>query len=763
MASNFLDQWKKAGRKINHSGFDVSGKRVWSAPAGLMTVPFMMETNPNERFEIDVQGLMRTQTMNTAAFADGREVVSCFFVPYSQLWHNFNSFVSQKDDRHSSTQKSMMFVPQVSLKDLYVVYLNMYTTFRLLQFMKKGEQVTGYNFLHSGTYRESFTELEFTYDADVSNLENLEANVKSRFGFTNWNLQYVCDMHGIPYIHNFERALQFFGLGTPYFVKGLWEDRFVEELASDTTLEAMFEAAEVAHNLTLQEITVNSGANKSFFVDKYVNIFRPAAYQHIFYDVFRNKFFDELPFYQSTLDGAEVVRYIDTFNFDDIECKDFATSLLAVPASESIYGSLCTFDAARFLNLFEMHYRQYKHDLFTSAMNATQFGAVSSVSFDGTAEITFDQNGQFILGSKDGKLQKANVNYSEVLSHTEALADYGSFYYPDYADPSSGDPLVFGENTGMQDAVADFSLVNNKTNVVSGFSLQDLASKIKLPTLFDVLQLRRAELLQQWKQNALRAGNMVDDNFKQHYGVAPYYEDDNNVKFLGSFECPLEAKPITATASTGSDNNGQVGDLAAIGVGAVKGSKIRFECRDFGVVMCVAYFLPDVFYTSNGVDQENTLVEPFDFYSEEFENIGFESLPYWVQSIGLNKLADGNIGFVPPFTRYKTNWDKVFGEFGSITIGGYHVQDEGERLDYGLVVSGTMRPWTLQREDVGSEIINGVAVRSKSNFYVDPRVTDPLFGLEYDGRQIDDPMHFFFNFDFKALRPMSVLGLPIFG
>lgn len=723
MASNFLEQWKKTGRKINHSGFDVSGIRIWGTPAGLQNVPFNMETNPNEHFEIDIQGYMRTETMNTAAFVDGKVITSIFFVPYSQIWHNFNSFVTQKDDRHSSAYKDKVFVPTISLGKLFQVVNNMYATYQYIYLTD----------LLEGTYDvNKFPAKSLSYYATKFSTAGDSVGIK---------LQYIEDMHGIPYIFNLLRSIQYFKFGNPYEVVGIYDEYIQEVLADESHDDDDIKNALVGAYNAFQIKYYNPGPLK----DKHVNIFRPAAYQHIFYDFYRNKFFDETPYFQPN-NGDDMVRYIDVFNFDDIVCDSLASSDVAIPSNTTLNMSDESIPAtwARFLNLFDLHYRQYKHDIYTSAMLSTQFGVVSGVSFEGTPDITLTSTGDFrILGVGEnvgGKIIAYNRQSKRFITSVSSTND--DAFVGLNSDPITGDVTLSDFETG-----SFVDGIDSSDDTISGVSYSAVPADLKfnIPSLFNVLQLRRAELLQQWKQNALRAGNMVDDNFKAHYGVEPYYESTNNVNLIGSWECQLEAKPITATAATGEGINGKVGDLAALGVGSAKGHKVRFKTNDFGVIMAVSYFLPDVVYSANGIDAQNTLVEPFDFYSEEFENIGFENLPFWRQSIGFGQSMDNNFGFVPPYTMYKTNVDECFDEF--CQIGKF---------------SGSMRAWTIQRADIPAYQVGDVAVRSRSAFYVDPRVTDALFAVNYDGSSKTNPIACYFNFDFKALRPMSVLGLPIF-
>ncbi|WP_274289160.1 major capsid protein [Prevotella corporis] len=68
------------------NGFDLSSRRVFSAPAGALLPVGCWETNPNEHFQISVQDLVRTQPLNTAAYTRCKEYYHFFFVPYKSLW-----------------------------------------------------------------------------------------------------------------------------------------------------------------------------------------------------------------------------------------------------------------------------------------------------------------------------------------------------------------------------------------------------------------------------------------------------------------------------------------------------------------------------------------------------------------------------------------------------------------------------------------------------------------------------------------------------
>ena len=646
---NWLNQWRDVGRKNGHSPFDLSKRIAFSSPNGLIQPIHFLETVPDDHIQMDLSAILRSETMNTAAFFSGKMFVDTFFVPYSQLWHNFNQFVSQKEDYHSTSLSGSQFIPFVQLKDI------------------------------------------------VKFVCNVLLNI--------YDFQGLFNISGRALGMDMVRLLQFAGI-----------------VDLSPILRIIDEDMQLSDKIVEINLYINDrGAD----YNKSVNLFRLLAYQHIFYDYYRNKYYDNECAIWDTTNNAKST-YIDSFNVDDIggsrsnddtlqEYYWFERPDTEHPVLGTAYSRASAADMVRFANILGLHYHQYRKDLFTSLMPATQFGAVSSLSF---SDITISND----LIPSDGSSSKV------------------------YTSGSTGNLFRLG--------------TSDETDV-------EARSHWNIPNAFDVLALRRAEVLQQWKQNALRAGNMVDDNFRSHYGVEPYYEADNNVKFLGSWEIPFEINPVTATSSTGAATNGAVGDLAAIGVGKAVGRPIDFQCKDFGVIVSCAYFVSDSYYGCSNLDKANTLIEPFDFFSPEFENVGFEPLGLSAQN---NNISMGNkvMGFTPPYTMYKTAVDQAYGAFQNSE---YIIKDS-ENGDVLMIDSGSLSPWIVQRSDI--QLVNVLSdndnwyvdnydvIQDVSRFYQPANLVDHIFGITYDGSYDTDQFLIAATFNVKAVRPMSVLGLPIF-
>lgn len=660
---DWLRSWTEHTRSNGHSNFDLSKRMAFHLPNGLITPIRFIETTPDEHYNINMSGIMRTFTMNKAAFFSGKAVFSAFFVPYKQLWHNFNQFVVMKQDKHSVQYRNSVQTPVCELSELV-----------------------------------RFVALSYYHE--------------------------IKDIHGYLFALGAARLLQFAKI---YNIFPLFS-------ALDTSAP---DSETAARSIIDDFVTALEG--------RYVNMWRVLAYQHIFYDYYRNKYYHDYPLYQPSGDGDPNVEFIDTYNLDDIDCSDLATSIIPFYNNnfDPINNTFENYNDCRLANMLTLHYCQYRKDLYTSLLPSTQFGAVSGVDFSASVDLSDID----IVGSS-----------SAVQSGT----DEGRWRSGTSMVPGNTNVVTSQYNLNTLSAGSDTPIKHTHTVIPSGIARElSLDGSISLPSSFDVLQLRKAELLQQWKQNALRAGNMVDSNFESHYGVKPYYEEDNNVRFLGSFECNLDVNPVTATADSDSTVNGSVGDLAAYGVGSINGNTIDCQIKDFGVIVICAAFHSEVYYSANGIDKQNTLIEPFDYFQSEFENAGLDTVSAWQQSTGMitDDALDRVLGYTPPYTMYKTEVDEVFGEYSEMYVDNPHTQTIQDWR-------GSLSAWTARRDDFISPDGGHVTVDKQlriSRFYQSPSVTDSIFGVTSDLHGDTDPFGFAVNIQCTAIRPMSVLGIPIFG
>ena len=113
----------RANRPRN--AFDLSQKHLFTAHAGMLLPVMTMDLIPHDHVSIQATDFMRCLPMNSAAFMSMRSVYEFFFVPYSQIWHPFDQFITGMNDYRSSLtyslhqSKAPSVVPSVSRRDIF--------------------------------------------------------------------------------------------------------------------------------------------------------------------------------------------------------------------------------------------------------------------------------------------------------------------------------------------------------------------------------------------------------------------------------------------------------------------------------------------------------------------------------------------------------------------------------------------------------------------------------------------------------------------
>lgn len=94
----------RANRPRN--AFDLSQRHLFTAPAGALLPIMSLDLMPHDHVEIQASDFMRTESMNSAAFMSMRSVYEFFFVPYSQIWHPFDQFITGMNDYKNASLSS---------------------------------------------------------------------------------------------------------------------------------------------------------------------------------------------------------------------------------------------------------------------------------------------------------------------------------------------------------------------------------------------------------------------------------------------------------------------------------------------------------------------------------------------------------------------------------------------------------------------------------------------------------------------------------
>lgn len=195
--------------------------------------------------------------------------------------------------------------------------------------------------------------------------------------------------------------------------------------------------------------------------------------------------------------------------------------------------------------------------------------------------------------------------------------------------------------------------------------------------------------------------------------------------------------------------------------------------------------VPVAEYNSVSLDKNNTLVEPFDFATPHFENLGFEGIFGYqldnnYMNIYNNFLVDDShdapaafrktLGFAPRYLNYKTAFDKVHGEFQSnmrvdipFTLNWQREGDDPAVITafepHFTQLSGSLAHWTTPRTDIESASDEFTSYPVEM-LHVNPASLNNIFYTNVDSYQYTDQFLCNTNFVINSVRSLSVLGLP---
>lgn len=561
MAKNVMKMLKPSPKR-GKNAFDLSHRHVLGANFGELLPVTCLETVPGDYFEINCADLLRAMPMVTSPFLRAKQHIDFWFVPYTDLWHQFNAFITSKEQPMSSAMREAVAVPHVNITTIQTAFANA-----------------------------------------VSNS--------------------IKDIHGIDFLDGAVKLFDLLGYG-----------KFAVSAGSGQTMPD-------------------------------VNMWRLAAYNYIWYNEYRQQYYD---------DGSRLLTSGHSpavlFNFDDFTCDNYTDADIA--NEDSYYIS-------RLQAMFQMRYRTWKKDLYTGLMPSTQFGNVSVVS-------------------------------------------------------AAVDSLVTGTATlsGAFDSINQHSSNSNIYGIKSGTTSYFVAKAQN----FDILALRQAQAVQIWRENALRSGNRINDNMRGHYGDVPSYQRDHRPTYIGSYDAVLNISDINATAQTGTGGNESLGDVAGKGLSSLDSKKLKFQCNDFGVIIGMFSLLPEAEYNADGIERCNQLLDRYDYFSPEMENLGLEAVS---SQNFLNSTVENAkvIGYAPRYYAYKTKLDKCFGEFKT---------------------NGSLQIWCSPKYDVNAAISTNYGAIALSTLYVNPSIFNVNFVA--DVQTIKEQFMCDFFFDVEAVRAMTVLGLP---
>lgn len=723
----------KPKNRATRNGFDRSFRSVFSQKVGQILPVMALPTLPSSEYEIDLKQLLRTQPLQTAAFTGFSINYDFMFLPYNYMYQSFNQFLAQRENKQSTVQPSNYVIPTFNLgrftRELLVLGVWDYIVTQVSSEVWF-ERVCYYLKARNASVLTNFASRDlpycYIYDMHAPNQSVILNVIKSMdmLGYGNLlpllksYVDVVCnyihaqldpaDFDGIELPTSSEYLDLFAAYVADFMVKQTWDAFYFVDLFCSELASAVDDLVLDIYGLTTDNYLQ---AGKS----QYPTLWPAMAYQKFFHEYYRNSYYDtRLNFAVWT--GAEYVfgqdvsqyqDYVYLFNFDDFVAPIDNFSLR--------HNSEAWDMTFRILAMFNLYPHLYRKDLLTAVLPSQQFGDVSTM-------VTDD-------------------NFKSLVAQVASGSTYSS-----------------GALTAKTGSTSEVTV--NLSNSISTGTQASAKFKFSPALAISVLESRRADAMQRFKERMLRAGDKVDDIFESHGWSAPRSEKMYEPVFLGSFDGRLDINTVAAT--TESDNF-EVGQLGANGVATVNGSKVRFKTTDFGIIMCVCYIVKDSEIDAYQLERTWQLTEAWDFPYPEFQNISLDAV---TRSQGNNFLDYNNdnpgtdvIGYLPRYMEYKTSLDRVHGEFHSALPVGFKNRETLPRYTgiYARMranAQGVFSDWVTPRKNL-------LDFKDLSYLYQQADCADNVFKVAATSRQDSDPFLINAYFDVKAVQPLTVIGLPI--
>lgn len=231
-----------------------------------------------------------------------------------------------------------------------------------------------------------------------------------------------------------------------------------------------------------------------------------------------------------------------------------------------------------------------------------------------------------------------------------------------------------------------------------------------------------------------------------HFGFEPPRGRGEKVEFLGGYSGMINISEVVTTANghlKGSGNeveNAAVGQIFGKGVGSVDGKSIEFTAKEHGILMCISSVVPELDYSSVGLNRFNAKFQRGDYFQPEFQDLGLQ--PVYAYELkkylkDASNIADTSIlGFAPRYAEYKTAYDTLHGEFRN---------------------GRSMSAWSADSL-VDYDTSNSRSGLRINTLKINPKCLDRIMSVVYNGSEDTDQFMVQGQFVCKVIRPMSITG-----
>lgn len=723
--SKLYNMIKSRGTSENgRNAHDLTSIETLTENVATITPIKVIDTIPDDYFQIDIRNFtQQLSAMNTAALVRGRKEIAAYFLPYNSIWSNYNQYQSTREDPESSLlqQQGISYEPRIAIFSLYQTALEFFCEYIYCHYFVNMSRFEAWLHAYEDAHgdhapidvaleafeserirleRETLSSTVETFALEFFALDNKLVSSDPAFGFYDDPSTGLTRRHfALNSVGNYcwcdvLRKLDNLGYSNVY----PYFKKALDEIEFyDTAWKSL------ASDGVISEDTFTTWYNQVYLNALYIGSSGSSILRTLLYRI------QEI---SSSYDSGGNMQHVfvnvyPLFAYNRCFYDMFRNSYFDLDYSSRNYN--CDFLNCKTLagsilwprdltpRFWHLEHHQYKKDMFTGVLPDVQFGVVSSLSLS-SVSIVNDS-----VPSSSGSASVSSLGY---------------LYSPLSSQPRS-----------------------NWT----------------IPSAFNVMELKRAEALQQYRIDLMRAGNRTQDIFKQIYGTHPKSQLDSSPYFIEVAGQDLYVDPVISTAATGQQENGALGDISAR-LTVQMNNKFKFSTHDFGLIMILSYSLVDTSYNSYRINPHRMNLTPEEHFIPQLMNLGFEP----VTNEMLNSLGDFDFrkqirGYVPPYIEFKTDVDQLHGNLVDLPVAVSTPYQPELLQNEGDFYFGSLSIWGVSRTYMQSQYATQL-----NQFYQNPNVMDSVFMVRHGVDYETDHFISHYNIIVNAVRQLSELGLPRF-
>lgn len=229
---------------------------------------------------------------------------------------------------------------------------------------------------------------------------------------------------------------------------------------------------------------------------------------------------------------------------------------------------------------YEVLYRAWEKDYFTSALASQQRGTSPAFPIVGTTSAVWDD--ALFIDSATGTDLRASNTASTLGIRLEG------------ATPRVNARDTFNENT------------------------VDIGSATPL----DISDMRLGFQIQRWLERNNRAGARYTEFLKSHFNVSPSDDRLQRPEYIGGSKTPVIVSEVLQTSET--DGSPQ-GNMAGHGIAVSAKYCAKYRVKEFGLIMGIMSVMPKPVY-QQGINRQWLRTTRYDYYFPEFANLSEQAI-----------------------------------------------------------------------------------------------------------------------------------------